>query len=156
DHLVRANLAQRDHGWVRQHDLLAAYARERAADLPEAERDQMLHRLLSYYQRRVEAVDTMTKRGGEQEIFTDLAQANQWLDRAAEPMVAAVERAPEAADEEVISLSRHLNGALTGRGEFEVADRLQRHAVQVAERRGDLCAASAAMQALAAVTGKLG
>src|SRR5699024_7541416 len=67
-----------------------------------------------------------------------------------------VERAPEAADEEVISLSRHLNGALTGRGEFEVADRLQRHAVQVAERRGDLCAASAAMQALAAVTGKLG
>src|SRR5699024_1715093 len=76
DHLVRANLAQRDHGRVRQHDLLAAYARERAADLPEAERDQMLHRLLSYYQRRVEAVDTMTKRGGEQEIFTDLAQAN--------------------------------------------------------------------------------
>lgn len=156
ERLVRANLAQLDSGWVHQHDLLAAYARELASELDRPERDRMVHRLLAYYLERVQAVHAMTKAGQDHCLFRDLREANQWLDRAAEPLVALVERAPVSAGSAVTTLSRGLGSALTGRGVLELAKRLHRTAVAVAERDGDLSAASTAMQSLAAVTGKLG
>lgn len=155
--LVRANLAQLHDGWVDQHDLLAVYARERAEDVGPAEREQMQHRLLAYYLAQVEAVDALGGSDREQSRFQSVREANQWLDSAAEPLVAEVEQAPPSADEEVTGLSHILGGnALTGRGRPDLAQRLHRSAVLVAERRGDLGAAATAMQSLARITGKLG
>lgn len=156
ERLVRANLAQLDAGWVRQHDLLAAYAAERGSSLARDEREQMVRRLLSYYVDRVRAVDALTASTAQQSAFRSLQEANQWLDRAAAPLVAVAETAADFAGTEVIALSRYLGSALTGRGALELAGRLHSTAVMAAERRGDLEAAAHAMQVLAAVTGKLG
>lgn len=156
ERLVRANLAQLDAGWVRQHDLLAAYSAERGSSLARDEREQMLRRLLRYYVDQVRAVDALTASTAGQSVFRSLQEANQWLDRAAAPLVAVAETAADFAGVEVTNLSRHLGGALTGRGALELAGRLHSTAVMAAERRGDLEAAALAMQVLAVVTGKLG
>ncbi|USQ78879.1 hypothetical protein NF556_14760 [Ornithinimicrobium faecis] len=156
ERLVRANLAQLEAGWVRQHDLLAAYSAERGSSLARAEREQMLRRLLGYYVDQVKAVDALTASTAGQSVFRSLQEANQWLDRAAAPLVTVAEMAADFAGSEVTELSRYLGGALTGRGALELAGRLHSTAVMAAERRGDLEAAALAMQVLAAVTGKLG
>ena len=156
ERLVRANLAHLDAGWVRQHDLLAAYSAERGSSLARRERETMLRRLLRYYVDHVKAVDALTATTREQALFPSLQVANQWLDRAAAPLVAVAETAADFAGPEVTQLSRYLGGALTGRGALELAGRLHSTAVMAAERRGDLAAAAHAMQVLASVTGKLG
>ncbi|WP_154402187.1 AfsR/SARP family transcriptional regulator [Ornithinimicrobium cavernae] len=156
ERLVRANLAFLDGGWVRQHDLLAAYAAERSSDLADPEREGMLCRLLGYYVERVIAVAAITAARDDQGIFTDLREANEWLDRAAGPIVAVAEVSADFAGEEVLQLSRHLGNALAGRGMFELSARLQSTAVLTAERRGDLVAAAHAMQALAGVNERMG
>lgn len=155
EHLVRSNLAFLDAGWVRQHDLIAAYARERAANLARDDVEAMQRRLLAYYVEQVCAVDALTTGTQDQHRFRDVREANQWLDRAAAPLVAVAVASADHAPTEVIQLSRHLGGALTGRGALELAGRLHSTAVMAAERRGDLDAAARAMQVLAFVTGKL-
>lgn len=155
EHLVRSNLAFLDHGWVRQHELIAAYARERAANLARDDVEVMQRRLLGYYVEQVRAVDALTTGTQEQSRFRDVREANQWLDRAAAPLVAVAVASADHAPTEVIQLSRHLGGALTGRGALELAGRLHSTAVMAAERRGDLDAAARAMQVLAFVTGRL-
>ena len=155
DRLVRGNLVHRSEDWVWQHDLLAAYARERAtAALDEDERERMLERLLGYYEPRLRAAVGAPEQA-EAEFGSSRAAA-VWVDHALQPIVELVERAPESADPVVIDLSRHLNQGLKARGEHRLARRLWESALLAAERSGDRSATARVLQALASVTATLG
>lgn len=156
ERLARSNLVFLDEGWVRQHDLIAAYARERAAGLARTDTEAMMRRLLGYYVQQVRAVAALTTGAQEQTRFRDVRHANLWLDRAAAPLVAAAVAWVDFAGAEVIQLSRHLGSALTGRGALELAGQMHSTAALAAEQIGDLDAAARAMQVLATVTGELG
>jgi tetratricopeptide (TPR) repeat protein len=160
-HLVEPAGADR----VVMHDLLRAYARERAVELiGAADRRAALAALYErYLSRSASAMDaafpaTRNRRpdvgaAGGAPAFTDAAQALRWLDAERHTLV---DLAATEVDERAPLLARVIGGYL-GVG-FHTADQftVHRHALTTARRRGDPAGEARALLELGKAHGRSG
>ncbi|WP_420112374.1 ATP-binding protein, partial [Pseudactinotalea sp.] len=154
--LSRAHLAEIDGAWVRQHDLVAAYAGELAEALSSAQQRVARTRLVDRYAEIVVDAIAVLEEGGESERFVSPDAARDWLNAALEPLVAAVEHAPPEADESIVLISRRLPLFLLRGGHHTVGRMLHEAALRAAERLDDPGATASALTALGSIAARRG
>lgn len=149
DILVRAHLAEVHHGWVRQHDLLAAFAQEQARHRSPEVHEAALTRLTRRYAELVGYAIEAHKNDQPAGAFSGTADATAWLSEALDPVVDVVTAAPTSADEAVVALSARLYLYTDYWGRSAAAIRLHTHALAAAQRLDDTAGCVNALVALA-------
>ncbi len=160
--LVEAHLVeQRRPGRYQFHDLLRAYAAERAADLVPADRDAARTRMFGWYVHTTANARIAIGRGeslGETgplpdgvtpQDFADEAEAFGWLDTERAALVALVDVADGLSDPAAHRIAEQMSSYLIVRYVIGELLRTQQIALDVARRTGD-------ERAEAVATGKLG
>jgi DNA-binding SARP family transcriptional activator/tetratricopeptide (TPR) repeat protein len=164
--LHRASLIQAAApGRYYMHDLLRAYARERAAALDASGQSQhdALTRMLNYYlaatAAAADAVFPAEARPRPVPVpavvipaLRDPAEAREWLDRERTNLVAVVvHRAGDGRDQHATALASTLFRFLMNGSHLAEASTIYQHALQAARRSGDLAAEAAALNNLGGI-----
>lgn len=169
EELVRAHLARRLDG-VRfsMHDLLRQHARERAeAEVPEAERDAAMVRLVQYWiDAGGQVMDILhppygpTADLGETRFLPPLrttADASAWLDAEWESLIAAVAYTSQRGwDRLTISLAQVVRRHIDQAGRYLDGITVLRHALRAGQAAGDRVAEAGAHRDLGVVCLRLG
>ncbi|MGM7670699.1 BTAD domain-containing putative transcriptional regulator [Microbacterium sp. A93] len=148
DALVRAHLATLEDGWVHQHDLLAAYARDCAGELENDNREHMLIGLADDLLARSSAARDAWETGTETDEFDDSDAARDWLLHALPLIVDTASHLPVSCDLTVVELSQSLYLVLLRASAHDLLDRLLASALAAADRLGDLSARARAIGAI--------
>ncbi|MFE6995419.1 BTAD domain-containing putative transcriptional regulator [Microbacterium sp. NPDC057659] len=151
--LVRIHLAQRSAtGRYRQHDLLRAYAAERAAEDGAEAASAARTRLLTFYARGAQEAQRVSFPDGEylaqEAIVTDgpipefaaIPEAQDWLRREWPNALAALERAEDGDADLVLALAKAWHVHLRDNGLYADGLRLHEQEVKVGRRTGNAIA----------------
>ncbi|MFE6734328.1 ATP-binding protein [Microbacterium sp. NPDC057650] len=151
--LVHMHLAQRSAtGRYRQHDLLRAYAAERAAEDGPAAASAARTRLLTFYARGAQEALRVSFPDGEylaqEPIVTDgpipefaaIPEAQDWLRREWPNALAALERAQDGDADLILVLAKAWHVHLRDNGLYADGLRLHEQEVKVARRTGNAIA----------------
>jgi DNA-binding SARP family transcriptional activator/tetratricopeptide (TPR) repeat protein len=167
DELLRAHLVTEDRaGRYAMHDLLRAYAIERATRHDSADRRQaILVRTLDHYLRNASAAAEVLEptrpsppSSGDPEVsFVDRGTAVAWFAAEHRVLLAAVERAGAAGcDTHAWQLAYHLAPYLHPRGFWHDQAVIGQIALQAAQRLGDRLGQAHTHRAIGAAYGQLG
>lgn len=155
--LRRAHLAETEGRWVRQHDLVAAYACECADDLgSEQQREASRVRLLACYAGLVREAIGVLEEGAASERFADGGAAREWLLAALGPLMAAIDHAPDEAAGSLILISRAIPLLILRSGNHEIGRALHTAALEAAARTDDPGGAASAHASLGSIATRTG
>ena len=160
DHLIDES----DYRRYRLHDLIRTYTRKLAADDPIDDRDQAIERLLNYYQRTAETVNSHLARlicprastgvsydAAIPDVATP-ARALAWMHTERPNLLACIEHAAHnGQDARVVHLTAAMAGFLRQEGPWTEAATLHRTAASCAHRLSDRLGEASALKELGQV-----
>ncbi|WP_378784821.1 BTAD domain-containing putative transcriptional regulator [Nonomuraea fastidiosa] len=164
EHLVDARLLERaGPDRYRLHDLVGLYAREQ--DIPGEERKSAAGRMLQHYLATAQRANDLMNDHSTTVLFAPeqageelptLQDANAWLDRERDNLLAAVRQATRLADRSAAGLGYHLLWLFDRRGWFAEALEVGEEVLRQARQEGDWKVQSNLLQELAAIHQQLG